>query len=193
MPFRHRDDQLEICLITTRTAGRWSIPKGFIDPGDTAAEERFKEVSAAYDVVGDEEKRAKYDEVRRLGPMAGGFGGPGGAPGSGFNVGFDDIGETRFAAGDRAGVARASLTNATAIELATSRADYVIVMFHAGTEYSRGAIDAGADVAIARHPHVLQPRERYNGGVILYSSATSSSTSIRTTSRRSAADRSRRR
>ena len=37
MPFRHRDDQLEICLITTRTAGRWSIPKGFIDPGDTAA------------------------------------------------------------------------------------------------------------------------------------------------------------
>jgi poly-gamma-glutamate synthesis protein (capsule biosynthesis protein) len=108
-------------------------------------------------------------------------------------LGFDDIGETRFAAGDRAGVARASLTNATAIELATSRADYVIVMFHAGTEYSRGAIDAGADVAIARHPHVLQPRERYNGGVILYSSATSSSTSIRTTSRRSAADRSRRR
>ena len=63
------------------------------NPGDTAAEERFKEVSAAYDVVGDEEKRAKYDEVRRLGPMAGGFGGPGGAPGGGFNVGFDDIGD----------------------------------------------------------------------------------------------------
>ena len=41
------------------------------NPGDTAAEERFKEVSAAYDVVGDEEKRKRYDEVRRLGPMAG--------------------------------------------------------------------------------------------------------------------------
>lgn len=63
------------------------------NPGDNAAEERFKEVSAAYDVIGDEEKRAKYDEVRRLGPMAGGFGGPGGAPGGGFNVGFDDIGD----------------------------------------------------------------------------------------------------
>ena len=48
------------------------------NPDDPKAEERFKEVSAAYDVVGDEEKRKEYDEVRRLGPMAGGFGGPGG-------------------------------------------------------------------------------------------------------------------
>jgi molecular chaperone DnaJ len=45
--------------------------------GDPAAEERFKEISAAYDVVGDEAKRKEYDEARRLGPMAGGFGGPG--------------------------------------------------------------------------------------------------------------------
>lgn len=42
------------------------------NPGDAAAEERFKEVSAAYDVIGDDERRAEYDEVRRLGPMAGG-------------------------------------------------------------------------------------------------------------------------
>ena len=40
------------------------------------AEERFKEISAAYDVVGDEEKRKEYDEVRRLGPDGRrGFGG----------------------------------------------------------------------------------------------------------------------
>ena len=44
------------------------------NPGDAEAEERFKAVSAAYDVLGDETKRAEYDEVRRLGPM----GGPGG-------------------------------------------------------------------------------------------------------------------
>ena len=37
------------------------------NPGDAAAEERFKEVSAAYDVVGDEAKRKEYDEVRKLG------------------------------------------------------------------------------------------------------------------------------
>ena len=45
------------------------------------AEDRFKEVSAAYDVVGDEAKRKEYDEVRELGPMGGMGGGPGG-PGS---------------------------------------------------------------------------------------------------------------
>src|SRR5947208_15989197 len=38
-------------------------------------EDRFKEISAAYDVLGDADKRKEYDEVRRLGPMAGGFGG----------------------------------------------------------------------------------------------------------------------
>ena len=56
--------------------------------GDAAAEERFKEISAAYDVVGDTDKRAKYDEVRRLGAVGGGFG-PGGAGGpGGFGGGF---------------------------------------------------------------------------------------------------------
>src|SRR6266576_2134728 len=43
-------------------------------------EDRFKEISAAYDVLGDADKRKEYDEVRRLGPMAGGFGGPGAGP-----------------------------------------------------------------------------------------------------------------
>lgn len=41
------------------------------NPDDPKAEERFKEISAAYDVLSDEEKRREYDEVRRLGPMGG--------------------------------------------------------------------------------------------------------------------------
>ena len=39
------------------------------NPGDSGAEERFKEVSAAYDVLGDGERRAQYDQVRHMGPM----------------------------------------------------------------------------------------------------------------------------
>ncbi len=53
-------------------------------------EERFKEISAAYDVLSEPAKRKEYDEVRRLGPMAaGGPGGPGGPGGSPFNVRSD--------------------------------------------------------------------------------------------------------
>ena len=65
------------------------------NPGDARAEERFKEVSAAYDVIGDDDKRARYDEVRMMGPVGPMFGGGGGAgPGAGgFNVGMDDIGD----------------------------------------------------------------------------------------------------
>ena len=39
------------------------------NPGNTKAEEQFKEVSAAYDVLGDGERRAQYDQVRHMGPM----------------------------------------------------------------------------------------------------------------------------
>ena len=35
------------------------------NPGDTAAEEKFKEIQSAYDVVGDAEKRKQYDSGRR--------------------------------------------------------------------------------------------------------------------------------
>ena len=66
------------------------------NPGDAQAEERFKEISAAYDVVGDATKRSEYDEVRRLGPMAGGFGAPGGGGFSGMPGGFSfdgDVGD----------------------------------------------------------------------------------------------------
>ncbi len=53
------------------------------NPGDSAAEDRFKEAASAYDVLGDADKRKAYDEVRRLGPAAGAFGPGAGAGGFG--------------------------------------------------------------------------------------------------------------
>jgi molecular chaperone DnaJ len=53
--------------------------------GDKSAEERFKEISQAHDVLGDPEKRGQYDSG--TGPFATGGGGPGGGFG-GFQ-GFD--------------------------------------------------------------------------------------------------------
>jgi molecular chaperone DnaJ len=61
--------------------------------GDASAEERFKEISAAYDVLGDEAKRKEYDEVRRLGPMGNPFGGGGGPGGFRFTDGGGDLGD----------------------------------------------------------------------------------------------------
>lgn len=58
--------------------------------------------------------------------------------------------------------------------------DYKIIYFHGGIEGTnypeqwkvdacRALIDAGANFVIGAHPHVLQPIEKYNGGVIVYS------------------------
>jgi molecular chaperone DnaJ len=55
-------------------------------PGDTAKHDRFKQVAEAYDVVGDPEKRAKYDEMRALGARGGFGGGFGGGTGGGFDI-----------------------------------------------------------------------------------------------------------
>ena len=66
------------------------------NPGDATAEERFKEVSAAHDVLGDAEKRKEYDQVREMVASGGGRGfGPGGSGPGGFNaqnVFFEDLG-----------------------------------------------------------------------------------------------------
>src|ERR1051325_8079980 len=86
-------------LGVSKTASQEEIKKAYrklarqhhpdANPGDAAAEERFKEVQQAYDVLSDPEKRKQYD---RFG-SANGRGGP-----AGFNFsteGFDlgDLGD----------------------------------------------------------------------------------------------------
>jgi len=76
--------------------------------GDESAKKRFQEISAAYDILGDKDKRAKFDageidasgNPRGFDPRAGGFHGSpfgfgGGAPGGGereFHFSWDDRG-----------------------------------------------------------------------------------------------------
>jgi hypothetical protein len=60
------------------------------------------------------------------------------------------------------------------------RVDFIIVFTHWGIEYvlrenahqqamARLAIDAGADLVVGAHPHVIQPYELYRGKLIVYS------------------------
>ena len=77
------------------------------NPDNTKAEARFKEVSEAYDVLGDAEQRKNYDEARELygsGGRFGGFGGGGsrGGRGSGGQYSQADFGDM-FGGGQPAG------------------------------------------------------------------------------------------
>ena len=49
-----------------------------LNPGNEAAEKKFKEVSEAYDVLSDKKQREEYDQIRKYGAAGfanGGFGG----------------------------------------------------------------------------------------------------------------------
>ena len=66
-----------------------------LNPGDAAAEKKFKEISEAYDVLSDKKQREEYDQIRRYGAAGmGGFGGGGytGYPGADAFGGFSNGG-----------------------------------------------------------------------------------------------------
>jgi len=81
------------------------------NPGDKAAETRFKEISAAHDVLSDHEKRKEYDAGGPFGGFGGGQGGSpfggGAAPGGGFaGADFGDIFSSLFNRGGGRGQPR---------------------------------------------------------------------------------------
>jgi len=94
-----RDPYLELGV--SRTASAAEIRKAFhklakqhhpdANKGDKKSEERFKQVSAAFDIIGDAEKKKKFDageiDVDGRETGRGGFGGGGSPFGGGFNRG----------------------------------------------------------------------------------------------------------
>jgi poly-gamma-glutamate capsule biosynthesis protein CapA/YwtB (metallophosphatase superfamily) len=97
---------------------------------------------------------------------------------------FSEIMPDGFAATTaHGGIARASQRMdqvQTSIRDARKTHDYVVVMFHWGVEYkpdangmqradAHAAVDAGADLVLGAHPHVIQGLEAYKGRLIAYS------------------------
>ena len=92
--------------------------------------------------------------------------------------------ETWKAAGENSGIAWISENNFETIKedikLAKEKADILIVSLHTGEEYqkeptqfqiefSKMAIEAGADLIVGHHPHIIQKNEKYKNGYIFYS------------------------
>ena len=91
----------------------------------------------------------------------------------GLKIGFGGIRETIWRQ-------KPQLPGEEIAALKEAGCDYIVYTIHAGKEYSRthnelqekiarSVIDAGADIVIGMHPHVVQGIEKYKDGLIVYS------------------------
>lgn len=108
-----------------------------VNPDDKEAEKRFKEISEAYAVLNDKEKRAQYD---RVGNEAFNFGGGAGGPFGG--AGFEGF-EFQFPGGGRGG--RSRRTGFRSAEGAGGFGDIFSDLFGGGASYRQGP-RKGSDV-----------------------------------------------
>jgi molecular chaperone DnaJ len=100
------------------------------NPGDEAAEAKFKEISEAYDVLKDGEKRAAYDRYGHAAFKQGGMGNPSGGMGGGMG-GQDPFDIFREAFGAEAAEGAASSKNSSAEAAVNQQAGHPTVPTYA--------------------------------------------------------------
>lgn len=141
--------------------------KGLLDTYKLLDEQKVEYIGAGKDLA--EARQLKITEVKgvKIGWLA-------------YNA--DDVVPTNYQASDkRAGTVFMDVESMKKDVLsAKKQVDLVFVSMHAGTEYTaipnkmqsdfaRSAIDAGADLIIGHHPHVVQHLEKYKNKFIIYS------------------------
>ncbi len=130
---------------------------------------RLKEKDIDYVGAGINEKEAFSPKIRKINDLNIGF------------LAFTDLGPKGWRAReDSAGIAWTEEAPLKVIKEAKEKADLLVVSFHSGGEYIlepeeskkdlfQNIIEAGADLVIGHHPHVVQPVEKHREGWIAYS------------------------
>ncbi|WP_350258447.1 DnaJ C-terminal domain-containing protein [Scrofimicrobium sp. R131] len=88
-------DSKEIKKAYRKLARQWHPDQ---NPGDLAAEEKFKQISEAYSVLSDPEQRERYDAIQQMAQGGARF-----TPGSGGGGGFEDMFGSMFNGAGRGG------------------------------------------------------------------------------------------
>jgi poly-gamma-glutamate synthesis protein (capsule biosynthesis protein) len=153
----------DIVSFANNHVGDWNVA-GFTD-----TLKRLRENNILFTGAGDNKTDARQVKIIEKNGMKIGF------------LGFSDVGPNWIAATEtNPGILIASDPNRTQIiTAAKATVDFLVVSYHWGDEYkpfntrqktlAESSIDAGADLIIGHHPHVIQDYAKYKGKLIFYS------------------------